>query len=55
MAELESYSKLLWGERARHNETAEWIRREERKKVSNMGDTRKNCGEQFIFVVSTQL
>ena len=36
--ELENYSKLLLGERAWHNETAEWIRREERREVSNMGE-----------------
>jgi len=38
VAELVSYSKLLWGERAWRNETADWIRREERRKVSNMDE-----------------
>jgi hypothetical protein len=54
MAELVSYSKLLWGERAWRNETAECIRREERRKLVIWMSTHKNCGKQFIFVVSTQ-
>jgi hypothetical protein len=29
--------KTLWGEKVQHNERAEWIRREERRKISNMG------------------
>jgi hypothetical protein len=38
VAVLESYSKLLWGERLWRNETTDWIRREERRKVSNMDE-----------------
>jgi len=37
MAEKETYWKSLWGEEAQHNERAEWIRREEERKVSHMG------------------
>jgi len=37
MAEAETYWKSLWGEEAQHNERAEWIRREQRRKVSYMG------------------
>jgi len=37
MAEAEMYWKLLWGEEAQHNERAEWIRREQKRKVSYMG------------------
>jgi len=36
MAELEPYWKSLWGEKEQHNETDEWITREERRKISNM-------------------
>ena len=36
MAEAETYWKSLWGEEAQHNERAEWIRREQNKKVSHM-------------------
>jgi hypothetical protein len=38
VAELLNYSKLLWGEAAWRNERADWIRSEERRKVSNMGE-----------------
>jgi hypothetical protein len=33
MEEVESYWKSLWEEKVKHNEEAEWIRREERKKT----------------------
>ena len=36
MTEEEPYWKSMWGEKAQHNERAEWIRREDRKKISNM-------------------
>ena len=36
MAEAETYWKSLWGEESQHNERAEWIRREEKMKVSHM-------------------
>ena len=36
-AETETYWKLLWGEEAQHNERAEWIRREQERKVRHMG------------------
>ena len=36
MAEAETYWKSLWGEEAQHNETAEWIRREQKRKISHM-------------------
>jgi hypothetical protein len=32
MVEVESYWKSLWEEKVKHNEEAEWIRREEREK-----------------------
>jgi hypothetical protein len=32
MEEVESYWKSLWEEKVKHNEEAEWIRREEREK-----------------------
>ena len=35
MAEAETYWKSLWGE-AQHNERAEWIRREQKRKISLM-------------------
>ena len=35
MAEAETYWKSLWGE-AQHNERAEWIRREQKRKISHM-------------------
>ena len=34
MAEAETYWKSLWGEEAQHNERAEWIRREKKRKIS---------------------
>jgi hypothetical protein len=36
--EVESYWKSLWEEKVKHNEEAEWIRREEREieKTNNM-------------------
>jgi len=37
MAETMTYWKSLWGEKAQHNEKAEWIRREQERKVSLMG------------------
>ena len=37
MAETETYWKSLWGEEAQHNERAEWIKREQERKVSRMG------------------
>jgi hypothetical protein len=36
MAEAEMYWKSLWGEEAQHNERAEWIRREQKSKISLM-------------------
>jgi len=36
MAEAETCCKSLWGEEAQHNERAEWIRREQKRKVSHM-------------------
>ena len=35
MTEKENYWKSLWGE-AQHNERAEWIRREEKRKIRHM-------------------
>jgi hypothetical protein len=34
MAEAETCGKSLWGEEAQHNERAEWIRREQKRKIS---------------------
>jgi len=36
MAEAETYWKSLWGEEAQHNERAEWIKREQKMKISHM-------------------
>jgi hypothetical protein len=36
MVEVEPYWKSLWGEEVELNEGAEWIRKEERRKLSNM-------------------
>ena len=36
MAEAETYSKSLWGEEAQHNERAEWIRTEQKRKISHI-------------------
>ena len=36
MAEAETYWKSLWGEEARHNERAEFIRREQKRKIRLM-------------------
>jgi hypothetical protein len=36
MSEAEIYWKSLWGEEAQHNERAEWIRREQKRKISHM-------------------
>jgi len=36
MAEEEPYCKSLWGEKAQHNEIPLWIRKEDRRKTSNM-------------------
>jgi hypothetical protein len=36
MAEVQPYWKSLWGDKALNNERAEWIRGEERWKISNM-------------------
>ena len=36
VTEAETYWKLLWGEKAQHNERAEWIRREQNIKISYM-------------------
>jgi hypothetical protein len=33
MAEAETYWKSLWGEEAQHNERAEWVRREHKRKL----------------------
>ena len=36
MAEAETCWKSLWGEEAQYNGRAEWIRREEKRKISHM-------------------
>jgi hypothetical protein len=36
MAEAETYWKSLWGEEAQHDERAEWIRREQKRKIKIM-------------------
>jgi hypothetical protein len=36
MTQVEPYWQSLWGEKVQHNERAEWIRREERRKISDM-------------------
>ena len=36
MTEAETDWKSLWGEEAQHNEIAEWIRREEKRKIRYM-------------------
>jgi hypothetical protein len=36
MAEVELNWKSLWREKTQHNERAEWTRRDERRKISNM-------------------
>jgi hypothetical protein len=36
MAEAEIYWKTLWGEEALHNERAEWIRKEQTRKIGHM-------------------
>jgi hypothetical protein len=36
MPEVEVYWKSLWGEAAEHNGTAEWIRRKQKRKISQM-------------------
>jgi hypothetical protein len=36
VAEAETYWKSLWGEEAQHNERGEWIKREEKRKISHM-------------------
>ena len=35
-ADAETYWKSLWGEEPQHNERAEWIRREQKRKVSHV-------------------
>ena len=37
MAEAETYWKSLWGEEEQHNERAEWIRREQKRKAIWIG------------------
>jgi len=56
MAEAETYWKSLWGEEAQHNERAEWIRREQKRKISLM-DWRpiQISGNCLIFVKGSQL
>jgi hypothetical protein len=36
MAEAETYWTSLWGEEVQHNARAEWIRREQKRKISHM-------------------
>ena len=36
MAEAETYWKSLWGEEAQDIERAEWIKREQKRKISHM-------------------
>ena len=57
MAEAETYWKSLWGEEAQHNERAEWIRKEQKRKISLM-DWRQaytDFGNCLIFVKISQL
>ena len=54
MAEAETYWKSLWGEEAQHNERAEWMRREQKRKISHM-DWRPIQIMEIIFVKSSQL
>jgi hypothetical protein len=54
MEEAETYWKSLWGEEAQHHERAEWIRREEKSKISHM-DWRPIQITEIIFVKSSQL
>jgi hypothetical protein len=55
MAEVETYWKSLWGEEAQHNERTEWIKREEKRKISHMDWRPIQTGNYFIFVKSSQL
>jgi hypothetical protein len=56
MAEAETYWKSLWGEEAQHNDRAEWIRREQKRKISHYGlEAYTDYGNYFIFVKSSQL
>ena len=50
MAETETYWKSLWGEEAQRNERAEWIRREQERKVSYGLDAYTDYRNYFIFV-----
>ena len=36
IAEAETYWKSLWEEGAQHNERAEWIRGEQKRKINHM-------------------
>jgi hypothetical protein len=54
MAEVEPYWKSLWGEKVQHNERAEWIRREERRKISNMDWVPIRTMETTSFLLQAQ-
>jgi len=41
----------LWGEEAQHNERAEWIRREEKRKISYMDWTPKQITEMTSYLL----
>jgi len=51
MAEAETYWMSLWGEEAQHNRRPQWIRREQKGKVSLYGlDAYTDYRNYFIFV-----
>jgi hypothetical protein len=50
MGEAVSYWKSLWGENAQYNKRAEWIRREESRKMGNM-----DCGPIQIMEITAFL
>ena len=56
MTEAETYWKSQWGEEAQHNERAEWIRREEKRKIKYMDWRPIQIMENyFVLVKSSQL
>ena len=50
MAEAETYWKSLWGE-AQHNERADWIRREQKRKISLMDWRPKQISEIGLYLL----
>jgi len=50
MAEAEIYWKSLWGEKAQNNERAEWIRREEKRKIGHMDWRPKQIMEITLYL-----